>query len=224
MKFLKNNFTWFEVIAIIVSGYYLFFPKPYKVAFILVMSIPIIGLFINRLKGRQSILTLFRVNNDYSLTIFFKFPAIAILIRVILEFELENSFNLISPSITAFCLVMMVIAVTHKIEVPSDINYLSIYLPLVFFVAVYSTAVTFGINCAFDTSNPSIYNSKITDKRIYSNKGKSYNIVLESWKDGIEDKKISISSEEYNSIEIGEKANVIVYEGFLNIPWFYVDL
>lgn len=223
MKFLKSSFTWFEVTAIIVSGYYLFFPKPYDVAFILVVFTPIIGLFLNFLNGRKSILTLFRLNKDYSLTVFFKFPAIAILIRVILEFNLEDNFSLISPSITTFCLIMILIGITHKIEVPSDINYLSIYIPLVFFVALYSTAVTFGMNCVFDTSRPSVYNSKVTDKRIYSNKGKSYNVVLESWKDGMEDQKISISSEEYNSIEIGKHTDVIVYEGFLNIPWFYAD-
>ena len=223
MKFLNRDFTWFEKASMLISAYFLFFPKPYEVAFITVISIPILGFILNRLKGKQSILTLFRIQKDYSLTVFVKYPAIAILIRILLEFELEDNYNLISPSITSFCIIMLIIFITHKIEVPSDINYLSIYIPLVFFVGIYSVAITFGINCVFDKSNPAIYKSKVIDKEYFSRKGNHYYIVIEPYGEKKESKKISVTSDEYSRAQVGKTVDIIVNEGVFKIPWFYIN-
>lgn len=71
------------------------FPKTLHLAFTVLMIIPIVGLILNGLRGRPSIASLVEITVDdgkdkYDVADFIDFAAIAILIRVLMDFEFES--------------------------------------------------------------------------------------------------------------------------------------
>jgi hypothetical protein len=228
MIFLRN-LIWLEKVSIAISVYFVFFPKPYEIAFIAVVSMPIIGCFINRLDAKSSILSLFRIKedrkgqNDYVLAGFIKYPVLSILFRILYQFELENNYSLLLPGTITFCIIMTILGLSHKMGVPSDLNYLSIYFPILFFVGIYSYSATFGINCIFDKSKPTIYETKVIEKDISISKGKHYYITVKPWGNLEESRKLSVSLTEYENAEVGKSIEIAVADGLLKMSWFYVN-
>lgn len=223
-----HKLDWLEYIAIGVSLWFLFFPKPYIVVFSILILIPIIGIIINGLH-KPSIASLVEISLNekneikYDVADFIDIAAWAILCRVLLDYDFENFESLIYPGLLSLIIITIILLLTHKKIESSNRNKFWIYSSIIFNISIYSLATTYGMNCVYDFSKPKIFETKITDKSIKTSKRrKSYYIEIEPWGKHLETESISVSKGDYDSYSVGESVEIDLKEGFLKIPWFYV--
>ena len=192
---------------------------------------PIIGLLLNGLTGRPSIASLVEISKDkdgadkYDVADFIDFAAWIILIRVLLDYKFESIKSLIIPGTIAFVLVLIFLFATHNHIINSTKNKTWIYLSLIFNISLYSYAATYGANCVYDNSEPTVYHAAVINKRISTgNKGrKTYYLEVTPWGSHYDKEEISVNSERYNEITIGETVNIDFKNGLFNIPWYYLE-
>jgi len=86
---------------------------------------------------------------------------------------------------------------------------------------LFSFGTVGSINCMYDTSTPVISESEVYDKYKISGKSTSYRfeIKLSNGKKEF----LSVSHDEYNSIETGDTVTVYEYSGFFGIPYAYIN-
>jgi hypothetical protein len=87
---------------------------------------------------------------------------------------------------------------------------------------IYGYGCTIQINCVFDKSVPQLIHSSVYNKWIEHNKGTYYHLRLNSWYSEQKLKDIEVSRSNYNKYADGDKIDVNVKKGFLNIPWYYL--
>ena len=224
-----HKLNWLEYIAIGVSCWFLFYPKPYTLVFTILILIPLIGIIINGLH-KPSISSLVEITIDnkkelkYDVADFIDIAAWAILLRIVKDYNFENYRSLIFPGILSISIITIILFFTHKKIEESNRNKLWIYTSIIFNISIYSLATTYGINCVYDSSKPKIFETKITDKTITTRKSKkSYYIEIAPWGEHFEKEEILVSKSEYEEYNIGENVEIDLKEGFLYIPWFYVE-
>lgn len=86
-------------------------------------------------------------------------------------------------------------------------------------LSFYSVAT---INYRFDFSEPSVYDTKIIDKRTYSGYkgGRTYYIDVEL--KNKESAQLKVSYEEYSNCDISDSVEIYEYKGFLKMPYVEV--
>jgi len=214
-----------------LSGWFLVYPKPYLFLFTALLCIPIVGLILNGLSGRPSISSLVQISVDkdgsdkYDVADFIDIASYIILLRVLLDFEFESFYSLILPGTIAFIIMIIILFITHDLIVQTTKSKTWIYLSLLFNVFIYSYAGTYGANCIYDNSTPTVYKADVVDKRIStSRKGrKTYYIKVTPWGHHFDKEEISVSNIQYNEIQIGQKVNIDLKKGLFGIPWYYIE-
>ena len=89
---------------------------------------------------------------------------------------------------------------------------------------VYSYGATGIVNCAFDSSNPQVYEAEVIDKRISrGRRHTSYYVKVNSWGHHLDPESISLAPSQYKGIQIGETVKIDYKKGLLGIPWFYIE-
>jgi hypothetical protein len=230
-KLTFHKLDWLENITIVIGLWFLFFPRPYVVLFIVLLAMPWIGLFLNGLNGRPSIASLVEVTKDdkgedkYDVADFIDFAAWMLVARILIDYEFENFYSLIIPGSIAFAIMLVLLFATHKLIEQTTKSKAWIYLSLIFNVLLYSFGATYGINCVFDKSEPKVYDAEVVDKKIErGSKGRRwYYIKVTPWGHRYDKEDISVSSQKYDQIQIGQKVKIDLKEGVFNIPWFYVE-
>ena len=96
-KVALHQLDWLEWLSISLCVWFWFYPYPYKLAFTVVLALPIIGLILNGL-SRPSLASLVSISNNdgedkYDLADFIEFPGLVIVIRVLIDFEFESFFQ-----------------------------------------------------------------------------------------------------------------------------------
>jgi hypothetical protein len=112
LKFHKLN--WLEWVTVAAGIWLWFFPHPYRLAFTVVLLLPIIGLILNGI-SRPSIASLVSISDSkdgkkYDLADFLEFPGIVILVRVLLDFEFESFYSILKVGTLGFILLLIVLA------------------------------------------------------------------------------------------------------------------
>lgn len=229
-KLVFHQLQWLEWVAIGLSVWFIFFPKPYEFLFVILLIIPIFGLVLNGLTGRPSLASLVNVDrsekeHEYDLADFIDIPALAILVRIAMDYEIEQFYKLLLPGTIGLVLFLLIIWATHKVILQSHRNKWLIYFEVIFNCILYSYSATYGINCVFDRSEPNKYAVEILDmEEKRSRKGRtSYYIEVNAWNHEYDTESIEISEEEYYRLKIGETIMVDIMEGALGIPWFYIE-
>jgi hypothetical protein len=216
-----------EIIALVLSLWFIFFPRPYNILFTALVLMPLIGLFINGLQ-RPSLATLVSItkegkNYKYDVIDFIDMPAWAILLRVLIDFEYESFSSLIIPGTVAFVLILVILFSTHKLIEERIKNKGYVYLLLVFNIFLYSYGATYGVNCVYDNSKAEVYETQVISKRISTGKSKRRYIKVEPWGSHREKEEITVSNEEYERIQSGDFIKIDVHKGLLGIPWYFVE-
>ncbi len=229
-KLTFHKLDWLEKITLVLGIWFWFFPKPYIILFTILLLIPILGLILNGLNGKPSIASLVEItqNEDgkdkYDVADFIDFAAIIIFVRVLIDYEFEDFYSLIIPGTIAFIIMLAILVSTHKIIVENGKNKFWIYSSLLFNIFIYSYSATYGINCTYDSSKPKVFDAEVIDKHISkSRKHTTYYIRVTPWGHHYDAEDISVSSNQYNELEIGESIKIDLKEGLLNIPWYYVE-
>ena len=229
-KLTLHKLNKLEYFAIGISIWFVFYPKPYLFVFTLLILIPIVGIIINGLH-KPSIASLVEITIDeknkglkYDVADFIDIAAWAILIRIFMDYHFENFKSLVIPGLVSISIITIILFLTHKKIEQSNRNKFWIYASVIFNISVYSFATTYGINCVYDFSKPKVFSTKITDKTFTTRKGrKSYYIEIAPWGEHSQKEDIKVSLNEYENYSIGENIEVDLKEGFLNIPWFFVE-
>ncbi len=230
-KLTFHQLDWLEYITVGLGLWFLFYPKPYDFLFTALLSMPIVGLLLNGLNGRPSIASLVEISvdtdgsDDYDVADFIDFAAWIILIRVLLDFEFESFYSLIIPGTIALALMLIILFATHQLIDQSTKDRTWIYLSLISNVTLYSFAGTYGANCVYDHSEPTVYEAEVVDKRISTgSKGrKTYYVKVTPWGHHYDKEEISVGSSQYERIQVGQSVKIDLKEGLFNIPWYYIE-
>lgn len=227
-KVTLHKLDWLEWLSIGLCIWFWFYPHPYKVAFTIVLALPIIGLILNGL-SRPSLASLVSISNKdeddkYDLADFIEFPGLIILIRMLIDYEFESFYSIVKVGTVGFVILLLLLTATHKLVENSNKNKSLIYLTVIGNIAIYSYAATYGINCVYDNSEPKVYQSKVMDKSISrGRRHTTYYLKVEPWGHHHDAEKISVAPSQYNSTEIGQTVTIDHKEGLLGIPWYYVE-
>lgn len=229
-KLTLHKLDWLEWITIGLAIWFVFYPKPYEILLGLLLIIPLIGLFLNGLH-KPSMATLVEISVDkngedkYDVADFIDIAAYAILIRAFLDYEFESFYSLIVPGTIAFTIILIILFVTHELIANTTRNKWWIYSSLIFNVSLYSYAGTYAANCTYDYSEPTVFETKILDKRIHKgSKGrKTYYIKVAPWGHHYDKEEISVGSTLYEEMYIGENIKIDSKKGLFNIPWFFIE-
>jgi hypothetical protein len=229
-KLTFHQLDWLEYATIFFGIWFLFYPTPYDFLFTTLLCIPILGLVLNGITGRPSIASLVEISKDddgadkYDVADFIDFAACILLIRVLTDYEFESFYSIIIPGAIAFVIMLIILFVTHKVIDKTTKSRTWIYLSLISNVLLYSYAGTYGANCVYDKSEPTIYNAEVIDKRI--SKGRrhtTYYVKVTPWGHRYDNEEISVSSSHYDEIQVGQTVKIDLKKGLFNIPWYYVE-
>ncbi|MDY3319885.1 hypothetical protein PG637_10785 [Riemerella anatipestifer] len=229
-KLTLHKLDWLEWITIGLASWFLFFPRPYEILLGALLAIPIIGLLLNGLH-KPSMATLVEVSADkdggdkYDVADFIDIAAWVILIRVLLDYEFESIYSMIIPGTVACIIILAILFLTHKLIANTTRNKWWIYTSLIFNVSLYSYAGTYAANCTYDYSEPTVYETKVLDKRIHrGSKGrKTFYIKVAPWGHHLDKEEISVASVQYDELEVGDNVKIDLKKGLFNIPWYYVE-
>lgn len=228
-KLTFHKLEWLEYVTMGLGLWFLFYPKPYDILFTALLCMPLLGLFLNGLTGRPSISSLVEISKDddgsdeYDVADFIDFAAWIILLRVLIDYEFESFYSLIIPGTIAFVIMLVILFATHKLIDHTTKSKTWIYLSLIFNVFLYSYAGTYGANCVYDHSEPTVYNAKVVDKRISSGKHTSYYVKVTPWGHHYDKEEISVPRSQYDEIQIGQTIKIDLKQGLFNIPWYYIE-
>jgi hypothetical protein len=92
-----------------------------------------------------------------------------------------------------------------------------------FFSAIYGFGATLCLNGMLDSSQPAIYETHLTDKRVSrGTKSITYYMTLTPWGGQTDSREWRVARQAFNRHEIGDKVMVCLKAGALHIPWYYV--
>jgi hypothetical protein len=199
-----------------------FYPRPYLISILIAMTIPIIAL-VSVYLYRGLIRFDERKNSAYpSIFTGFLVPSAALLIRALMDIEILDYQNLwIIISTATIAIVSLLILGTKELKFSKFIDYFTA-LSLTGIVFCYTFGTYVLSNCLFDKSEPKIFNTTVVDKEISSGKSTTYYLTLEPWGPRTEAEKVSVTKDEYQTTDKGDKVDVYLRPGLFKTPWFFV--
>jgi hypothetical protein len=228
-KLTLHKLDWLEWVTIGLAAWFFIYPQPYELLLAVLLAIPIIGLLLNGLH-KPSMATLVEISADkdgedkYDVADFIDIAAWVILIRVLLDFEFESIYSMVIPGTIACIIILAILFLTHKLIENTTRNKWWIYTSLIFNVSLYSYAGTYAANCAYDYSQPTVYQTEVLNKRISkSRRSTTYYVEVAPWGHHYDNEEISVPRVQYDELEIGNKINIDLKQGLFNIPWYYIE-
>jgi hypothetical protein len=222
-----HKLDWLDSLTILLCCWFLFYPRPYELLFTIILLLPIVGLVVHghakpSLASLVSITSNDKNGTNYNVADFIVLPAIIILLRMLLDFEIENFVDLLIKGLIVFVVLLVIILFFYRDLAKDNTHTSLIYFAVLGNLMIYSFAVVYGINCVYDKTKPEIHRVVITDKSIYSGKHTTYYFKIESWNNNGQDK-ISVSKDQYNRRNVGDTVSVDEKKGLLKIPWHYIE-
>ena len=227
MKLYK--FDWLDWASTLLCGWFLFYPKPYVILFTIILILPIIGLVLHGHSKPSliSLITVLKKENgevDYDTASFIVLPALILILRMFLDFEIESLFDLLIKGLIALIILLLIISFFYKDTEKRNKYQFTTYFVLLGNMAIYSLAAVYGINCVYDNSKPEIYKSEVLYKSIYDGRRHtSYYLHVEPWSDNSDNNKIKVTKHQYNTTKIGDTATIERRTGLLKIPWHFIE-
>ena len=99
--------------------------------------------------------------------------------------------------------------------------WLRIPVTLIWIIAM---VALFILRMVYDYNEPMEYSVRVIDKEFISGKSGGYYVTVSPWDDQMENVQFGISSNEYDSVRIGERLTVVQSEGALKMKWYYLKL
>lgn len=227
-KLTVHQLNWLEWVAIGLSIWFVLWPgELYTLLFTLLLFIPVLGLVLNGFT-RPSLASLVTISpgkeekdfQDFDVADFIDIPALAIFIRVAIDYEYESFYSILKVGTISLAILLLILFISHKRLEWKAPHSGMIYFKLIANIVLYSYAATYGINCVYDTREQLFYETTALDKRISkSRRTTSYYIEVAPWGHHYDKDEISVSPAEYNSINPGDTVIVEYNEGVLGIPW-----
>ncbi len=91
------------------------------------------------------------------------------------------------------------------------------------FTYVYALGWVFNINCLFDYSKVTRYQTQVLDKKTYSSsKRRDYLLQVVDWRDINETMWINVRGGLYDSVDGGDSLHIDQHAGLLGVPWYQI--
>ena len=207
-------------IAWIASLWGCFFPRPYNLAILILMALPLIAIVLQvrsrgiyQMEGRR---------NDArpSLAVVFLLPGLILDLRVIQDLHLLRWAPLFS---LAFLVALAFSWLLFQSDADMRRRPWSLLLILLFSSAYCGGALCEG-NALLDHSAAQIFSAAVTGKHISSGKSTTYYLNLNPWGPQAAPSEVSVPGDLYRSIAPGDNVCVSLYPGALHAPWYAIDL
>lgn len=227
IRLITHKLSWLEWVAIALSIWFVLFPRPYVPLFCVLLLLPLAGMVINGVQQpSMAALVTFKKNSKgedkYDVADFIDFPAWAIVIRVLLDFEFEDFRTLIFPGLLAMALITIILLLTHNRFGELKQHSTLAYVLLIGNCWLYSYGAVYGSNCIFDKSEPTVYPTAVVDKSTHRGRksGRRYYVHVAPWGHHLDRERISVSRADYEDTDIGDAVDIDLYEGWLGMPWY----
>ncbi len=149
----------------------------------------------------------------------------AILVTSIMQFILCDLNILINTEIVLFTLFFTKLMISIYIIVSKYHKLSKISVKPVLILTIGSIAFSFvafvRVNEDFDFKKPIEYYVTVDDKHIYGGKHREYTIEVKNWDDESKIINISISSDDYHEINVGDKVVICKSGGALGMEYYY---
>ncbi len=209
-----------------IGLWFLFSPSPYNLLLIANVCLPVMGLFIiYRYNGLIKIIK--ADNSPYpALTSSLTIPVAAIVIRALLDFEVVSYESLWVPTLilSSIAIFLLLRSGSSEFKITNKVELIFSYLYLLIGVGVFVFCSIILINCAFDESEPIIYEVEVLSKRTSKSRRSPnrYIITINAKSEGFEEMEISTSEYLYNNVESGNMINAYLKKGMLNVRWVFL--
>jgi len=226
-RIVAHRLNWLEWLAIGLSAWFFIYPSPYLPLFCALLVLPIAGLVINGIQ-QPSMASLVTLKKDrkgqdtYDVADFIDFPAWAILIRVLRDFEFEDVRTLIFPGLLAMGIISLILLLTHNRFSELRQHTALAYVLLVGNCWLYSYGAVYGSNCVFDRSEPAVFPTKVVDKSEHRGRRgrRNYYVHVAPWGHHLDRERIRVSRSTYATTAVGEEVDIDLYKGWLGMPWY----
>lgn len=193
-------------------------PEPYEYALWSAIILPLAALvFIRRFHGALRF-DGDRKNACPNAGVAFVMPCIALALRVLLDFNILswNTFWLpfAAVSTSVYALVLLSAREVRR-------KRGTLVLP-VFFCALYGYVTVISLNGILDYSAPTVYRAQVVGKRISGGRHTSHYLNLSPWGPRTAREEVDVGSRLYDSRRVGDSVDIVVKQGRLGIPWFFI--
>lgn len=223
LKKAKTISRIFNAASFIVGFATFFYPYFYDAQVLVCCVLPIAGIIIYKVyKGLIQLDEL--PNSPYpNIAYTIAVPSGVICFRALMDFDIFDYSNLWKPVafvFVSFCIsAVIVTATTYNFK--KVVTYLTIFATLII-GGTYAYGVVATTNAVFDKSEPSVYSTKILDKRVSKTKYPRCYLKLDTWGPRNEVDEMVVSKETYLSHEIGDTVVVHFKHGFYNVPYYFI--
>lgn len=218
-KKISRIINWLGGIAF---AWTIFYPKPYDLAVLSALVIPIIALIAVKLSG--GLIRIDQKNGSaYPSTIYaFIFPSLGLMVRSFFDYDIFDYSNVWLKAVLITVAFLFILLINQKeITFKKKQDFLTVS-SMIMFLFAYGFGAIIYLNCNLDKSEPQHYTAKILDKRISTGRHTSYYLELTAWGQQKEIDEVSVSKGLYNRVDIDNEINVYFRNGKLEIPWFIV--
>jgi hypothetical protein len=206
-------------LAWIASLWGWFFPRPYNLAILILVALPLIAIVLQirsrgiyQMEGRR---------NDArpSLAVVFLLPGLILDLRVIQDLHLLRwapLFYLAFLVALGFCWLLF------QSDADMRGRPWSLLLILLFGSAFCGGALC-EANALLDHSAPQNFSAAVTGKHISSGKSTTYYLNLDPWGPQAGQSEVSVPANLYHSVAPGDNVCISLYSGALRAPWYAID-
>ena len=220
-KLLDNAGKWSKTVNIIgvtVCLWAIFWPHPYRFAVWVLMLLPLFSLgLLYHFEGvmqfdskPQSVLP--------GISPAFMMPCLGLALRALLDFKILSWKNFwLHFVLLSFSLYLLTLLCAKDVR-----ESLVKSILVIIFCVIYGYAAVICLNGILDKSSPAAYKAQIIDKRISKGRRIAYHLKLSAWGPEKQEKELDVGKAIYDRYKIGDRLDVRVKQGKLNIPWYFV--
>ncbi|HEY4149716.1 MAG TPA: hypothetical protein VGM41_12340 [Chitinophagaceae bacterium] len=214
--------TWASTVGIGISFWVFIYPKPYEPLLIALAILPWVGVYITwYFKGLVRFDT--RKKSAWpSVSFVLYFPALALLLRAILDYDLYIFGKIWTPLLASTLIVTLVFFTICKKAVGEEKSKALVMGVGALIAGCYSFGLIVLSNCYYDSSKPDSFQVQVTGKHITTGKHTSYYLTLSPWGRFSEEKDQSVRRSFYEEVQTGQSLHVHLHEGRWHIPWYFV--
>lgn len=155
------------------------------------------------------------------------FPPLAIMMRVLNDYNLYDYDKLWYPAIVVSIVILMIILkVAYKdFQFKKKIWAWVVYPSLAAFILLYTSFTILDINCVFDKSPATVYQVKILKKSITtsSKSGNTYYLHMDNFGPKNEKVQLTVTKGYYYKVDENETIDIYFRKGLVDISWISLE-
>lgn len=209
-------------VALIISVWTIFYPKPYLVAIIASMLCPIAAIALVKLfKG---LIHIEEKKNSPHPSVFLAFfiPSMALFLRAFLDLNIYDHVKVWWPLALMTVLISGALFLGNQEFDWKKAQSIFTALVIVCITAAYSYGAILCTNCALDKSNAAEFHALILEKNKRTNQTSTYHLSLDPLDFNYPLDEAQVDKVTYQRVAIGDTVRVLFFEGRWGIPWFIV--